>query len=116
QSDLRIVTAAARSYYAELIACGVRIYEYLPRVLHAKTLVVDQDFSAIGTANLDNRSFQLNYEVAAVIFDGATNHTLAAAFAEDLGRARAVDGGSIAKKTLSVRLFEGGARLLSPLL
>ncbi len=116
QSDLRIVTAAARSYYAELIASGVRIYEYLPRVLHAKTLVIDQDLSAIGTANFDNRSFALNYEVSAVIFGGETNRTLAEAFAADLGKARAVDAGALARKALSARLFEGGARLLSPLL
>jgi cardiolipin synthase len=116
RSDLRIVTAAARSYYSELIAAGVKIYEYSPRVLHAKTLVVDGDFAAIGTANLDTRSFQLNYEVTAVIFDAETNRTLAAAFTDDLGKSRLVGQGAIAQKKLFVRLAEGGARLLSPLL
>jgi cardiolipin synthase len=116
KSDLRIVTAAARSYYEELLAAGVRIHEYLPRVLHAKTLVVDENFAAIGTANLDNRSFRLNYEVSAVILDAATNATLASAFADDLARSREVDAGGLARKSLGTRLFEGGARLLSPLL
>ena len=63
RSDSLIVSAAARSYYDELIAAGVKIWEYKARMLHSKTLVVDDNCAMIGTANFDNRSFRLNFEV-----------------------------------------------------
>ncbi|MCA9540199.1 MAG: cardiolipin synthase, partial [Myxococcales bacterium] len=69
-NDLRIVGWAARSYYAELIRGGVRIFEYQPAMLHAKRMVVDQRWSIVGSANVDIRSFRLNFEVGALIFDG----------------------------------------------
>jgi cardiolipin synthase len=72
-SDVRIAQWAARHFYASLIKAGVQIYEYLPRVLHAKTVVVDDTWSAIGTANLDYRSFFLNYELTLA----TNNHMLA---------------------------------------
>jgi len=60
-SDSRIVSAAARSYFDELIAAGVKVWEYKARMLHSKTLVVDDHCAMIGTANFDNRSFRLNF-------------------------------------------------------
>jgi cardiolipin synthase len=66
RSDSRLVDLAARSYFPELVAAGARVFEYQPRFVHAKTFVVDDDISIIGTANLDNRSFRLDFEVIAV--------------------------------------------------
>ena len=71
RSDSRLVTAAARSYFEELVRVGVRVHEYASSMLHAKTLVVD-DLALVGTANMDNRSFRLNFEVAAALFDEGT--------------------------------------------
>lgn len=63
KSDVRLVQWAARAAYTNLLINGVRIFEYLPRMLHAKTVVVDDNYATIGTANMDYRSFFLNYEL-----------------------------------------------------
>ncbi len=63
QSDVPVTRWAAHAFYAALIEAGVRIYEYLPRMLHAKTVSIDGEWAVIGTANFDYRSFFLNYEL-----------------------------------------------------
>ncbi|WP_223421563.1 cardiolipin synthase [Tateyamaria pelophila] len=62
RNDDFAVGATARSYYEELLTAGVKIYEYRPGILHAKTMTIDTDISFIGSANMDRRSFDLNYE------------------------------------------------------
>lgn len=62
RNDSRIVAGASRSYYPALLAAGVRIHEFRPGLLHAKTMVVDGEVGLIGSANLDRRSFELNFE------------------------------------------------------
>lgn len=116
RSDSLVVTAAARSYYDALIAAGVRVYEYTPTMIHAKTIVVDDFFAAVGTANLDNRSFRLNFEVTAVLF-GETHATgLADQFWRDLSQATEIKPDMRANNPLRWRMGEAGARILSPLL
>jgi len=116
RGDSRLVDWAARSYVPELVACGVRVYEYLPRFVHAKTIVVDDDLGIVGTANLDNRSFRLDFELTALAFDRELTNRLAQAFETDLADCRPIDAASIAHLSLPRRLGEAGARLLSPLL
>ncbi|QPL05226.1 MULTISPECIES: phospholipase D-like domain-containing protein [Actinomyces] len=71
ESDHFIVNHAQRSYYAALLAAGVRIYRYpAPTVLHAKYMTVDDDVAVIGSSNMDFRSFALNYEVMLLAFGG----------------------------------------------
>src|SRR5262249_3060512 len=84
RSDSLVVTAAARSYYDNVIAAGARVYEYQPTMIHAKTLVVDDFFAAVGTANMDNRSFRLNFEVTAVLYGKEHSATLVEQFRRDL--------------------------------
>ena len=62
RNDSRIVAAASRSYYSELLAAGVKIYEYAGGLLHSKLLTLDGEMTLIGSANMDRRSFDLNYE------------------------------------------------------
>ena len=116
RSDSRLVDYAARSYFPELLTAGVRIFEYLPRFIHAKTTVVDDDVAVVGTANLDNRSFRLNFEIAAVLYDRAATLTLAAAFEADLAQARELTLADVTGLPFRTRLGQAGARLLSPLL
>jgi cardiolipin synthase len=113
--DLPIVAAAARSYYPELLAAGIRIYEYGPPVLHAKTLVVDNTLAIVGTANTDNRSFKLNFEVVAACYDASLCEHLAVAFSEDLRRAREVTITELRAMPYSRRFVCSLARTLSPL-
>lgn len=77
---------AAHAAYANLLAAGVHIHEYLPRMLHAKTLVVDGVWSSVGTANLDYRSFFLNYELNLASEDPALARTLERQFRQDLAQ------------------------------
>ena len=115
-SDHKLVDAAARSYYPELLAAGVRIHAYGPPQLHAKTMVVDHDAAIVGTANLDNRSLRLNFEVVAICYGSAAVSALAAMFDRDLLAAREVKSADMGRETLPMRLFEGVARLFSPML
>lgn len=116
RSDSLIVTAAARSYYDTMLAAGVRVYEYQPTMVHAKTLVVDDFFAAVGTANMDNRSFRLNFEVTAILYGDAHARELAERFKKDLRDAKEVKAHSRKDLPLRWRLAEAGARVLSPLL
>ncbi|MCY1207639.1 Major cardiolipin synthase ClsA [compost metagenome] len=114
RSDSAIVSAAARSYFDELIAAGVKIWEYKERMLHSKTLVVDDHCAMIGTANFDNRSFRLNFEVCAVVYGPALTQPLAAQFETDLHSSGAVRAHR--PQTFWRRLGDAIARLFSPLL
>lgn len=115
KSDSRLVTAAARSYYDELVSAGIRIDEYGPPMLHAKVLVVDRRIAAVGSANFDNRSLTLNFEIMAAIYNEDIAHQLIRTFEADLQLAQQyVKPGR--RASLGQRLFEATARLLSPLL
>ena len=116
QGDSRLVDLAARSYFPELLEAGVRIYEYEPRFIHAKTMVCDFDVAIVGTANLDNRSFRLNFEVAAIVFGETANKTLGEAFTRDLLDAREILRSDYDRQPFKARLGQAGARLISPLL
>jgi cardiolipin synthase len=116
RSDSLIVTAAARSYYDTLLAAGVRVYEYQPTMIHAKTLVVDDFFAAVGTANIDNRSFRLNFEVSAILYGAEHAEDLSAQFRKDLSLSKEIKAATRRKVSLRWRAAEAGARILSPLL
>ncbi|MEJ8856353.1 cardiolipin synthase [Variovorax robiniae] len=114
RSDSLIVSAAARSYFDELLAAGVKVWEYKERMLHSKTLVVDDNCAMVGTANFDNRSFRLNYEVMAVVYGPALLKPLAAQFETDLHSSSPVR--SARRQAFWRRLGDATARLFSPLL
>lgn len=89
-SDVRLARWAAQAVYGELLEAGVQVFEYLPRLLHAKTVVADGDFALLGTANLDYRSLRLNYELVLASRDPALCAALRQQFDNDLGEAEAV--------------------------
>jgi len=114
RSDSLIVSAAARSYFDELIRYGVRIWEYHDKMLHSKTLVIDDECSFVGTANFDPRSFWLNFEVCAVVYGAELAQQLAAQFEADLQDSTEVPANR--RLPLHQRFLDAGARLFSPLL
>jgi cardiolipin synthase len=116
KGDSRLVDLAARSYVPELVAAGVRVFEYEPRFIHAKTGLFDEDVAIVGTANLDNRSFRLNFEVAAVLFDVGANRTLADAFLADQSASREITAADLEHQPFWTRFGQASARLMSPLL
>jgi cardiolipin synthase len=116
KGDSRLVDLAARSYFPELLEAGVKVYEYEPRFIHAKTMVCDDDVGVVGTANFDYRSFRLNFEIIAVLFGRAGNTRLADAFTTDLADSREVKLVDLEALPFTTRLGQASARLLSPLL
>lgn len=84
KSDTKLTQWAAKSAYKSLLLAGVHIYEYLPRLLHAKTVVVDGEWSMLGTANLDYRSLFINYELNLITRDPGVSRQLEQQFINDL--------------------------------
>jgi cardiolipin synthase len=113
EGDSRIVTAASRTYCDAMSESGVQVFEYGPPMLHAKTMIVDDTMGVVGTANMDNRSFRLNFEVAAAFYDKEVIAQLAAVFAADRAAARHHRRRRGAKVSA---FLESVARLTSPVL
>lgn len=107
--DVRTTRYAGRGSYAELLAAGVRIFEYQPAMMHAKTLVADGRWLAVGTLNLDNRSLRLNDESAFLAHDPALGSVMDSLFLADLARAREVTQESHRARPLHERLLEWAA-------
>jgi cardiolipin synthase len=114
-SDSRIVTWAARSYFDDLLVAGVKVYEYGPRLLHSKALLVDDDLALIGSANFDHRSFRLNFEVSMLFRDAGVAAALARVIEGEFPSAPRVHR-ERARPLWRARLPEALARLVSPLL
>jgi cardiolipin synthase len=116
KSDSKLVELAACSYYDELLNAGVNIFFYRKGFVHAKTMVVDKKMSIVGTANMDFRSFDLNFEVNAIVYDIAFALQLADAFENDTIDAVLLEKTSWEKRSVFRKLLEKIARLVSPLL
>ena len=86
--DMPLTESAGRTAYGELLAGGVKIFEYQPTMIHAKTMVVDGTFSMIGSSNLDARSSEINEELDLVIYDEGFGRQMEEVFEADLRRAR----------------------------
>jgi cardiolipin synthase A/B len=115
-SDSILVNAAARSYYVDLMKGGVEIYLYNKGFVHAKTMVTDSKIAMVGTANMDSRSFDLNFEVNAIVYDSEIAGELRDIFYNDLKDAEKIDVEVWRKRPLYKQFFEKTARLVSPLL
>ena len=115
-TDRRSAWLAARSHYRELLDGGVRVYEYRPTMIHAKTLVADGCWSCIGSVNFDNRSMKLNDEVAVVSDDPVVASRLESLFLEDLEHATEIDRAVVETRSTRDRVAEHAARLVAPLL
>ena len=116
KSDSFLVNFAARSYYNDLLKAGVEIYQYTKGFVHAKTLVADKKIAIVGTANMDFRSFDLNFEVNAIVYDTETAKELTAVFYEDLKDAKRIDEAVWNARPVYKKMLEKTARLVSPML
>ena len=115
-SDSRLVNAASRSYYRDLLNAGVEIYLYQKGFVHAKTLVADGKIAMVGTANMDIRSFDLNFEVNAIVYNEEIAGQLKRAFYEDLKESEQIDPVAWNARKWHQFLWEDLMRLFSPLL
>lgn len=107
-----LVFHAGRSFYADLLASGVRVYELQIAVLHAKTAVIDRIWSTVGSTNIDMRSFLHNYELNAVVLDPEFGLALESAFEEDLRYSIEMTAEHWDQRPLADRLKEWAARRL----
>ncbi len=110
--DKDIVRRAGRATYGELLRGGVRVFEYGPTMLHAKTLVVDGVWSSVGSVNFDNRSFQLNDEAVLAAQDPALAGLLTEVFERDLAVSHEMTLDEWSARPLHERVREAASRLL----
>jgi cardiolipin synthase len=115
-TDVGLVRAASRAHYASLLEGGVRLYEYLPTMMHAKTFVADGVWTSIGSLNFDNRSMALNDETNLLVLDAGIAASMDSMFLTDLRYAREVAQDVFARRGFIARLRERFAVLLSRML
>jgi cardiolipin synthase len=116
RSDHWLAGLASLGWYERMIAAGVRIYEYDKGFIHAKTLVLDDWVSTVGSANMDIRSFHLNFELNVFVFGPRFAEALAEQFELDIHELDPVSAADVARWSYGKRTLAGLARLASPLL
>lgn len=114
-ADHRIPWLAAHAFFDEIRAVGVEVWRYTEGFMHQKVILVDDDFAAVGTTNLDNRSFRLNFEAMAVLFDRGFAARVEDMLTEDLSRARQMTR-DLGEQPFSIRVGAPVARLFAPVL
>lgn len=107
---------AANTFMAEVVDAGVRVFLYKAGYLHAKTISIDSEICSIGSANIDIRSFSINYELNAVLYSKSHSSQLERDFKRDLANCTEFDLAEYRKRGVLVRFRDSIARLVSPLL
>ncbi|APH05911.1 cardiolipin synthase [Bacillus weihaiensis] len=114
--DKKIVYYASRSYFPELLEAGAKVYEYEKGFLHSKIIIVDYELASIGTANMDMRSFHLNFEVNAFLYRTGSTQKLVTEYMNDIENSNEIIYEEFAKRSFAKKVYESTARLMSPLL
>ncbi|MCT7789987.1 MAG: phospholipase D-like domain-containing protein, partial [Lactobacillus crispatus] len=114
--DHPFIYRATQWYANELTRLGVKIYIYEDGFLHAKTTIVDDHFSSVGSMNQDFRSYNLNFEDNAVFYDKKFNQKMVAAFEEDMKHSHLLTKEEIKKQSRALRTLQAFSRMLSPIL
>ncbi|HEX2890730.1 cardiolipin synthase [Vineibacter terrae] len=114
--DHRMTWLASLSFLPDMTRAGVKVYLYEAGVLHQKTCVFDDRLATVGTANFDNRSFRLNFEITLVFLDARFNQEVADMLLRDFQESREVGADALASRSLAFRVAVQGARLLAPVL
>lgn len=112
KTDVTVVRLAGRRWYAELLEAGVRVYEWQPTTLHAKTFVVDGAWSTIGSMNFDNRSMTLNDEATLMVLDRTVGEQMTRIFVDDLQHSEEITLEWFRKRPWAGRVAEWGASVM----
>ena len=115
-TDVKTTWYAGRALYERLLSKGVRIYEYRPTMMHAKTIVVDGLFSAIGSMNFDNRSLAFNNEAQVLALDPGLGQRMDSVFMDDLRYSEEIKLDTFRKRAWTGKVLEWGAQKLRRLL
>lgn len=105
---------AGRSFWADALEMGVRVHLYRRGMMHSKTLIVDDDWAIVGSANLDRRSLYLNFEIGCMVYSGRRVKELAWAYERDLEHSIELERQKFLARPMLIRVFENGCRLLAP--
>lgn len=114
--DHMFVYWASFSYIGNLLKAGAKVYIYDKGFIHAKMIVIDDEASSVGTANIDVRSFKLNFEINAFIYDKNVSHSLAEIFEKDILDCSEISLEGYENRSLKIKFKESISRLLSPIL
>ena len=116
RTDVSVVRLAGRAWYETLLRSGVRLFEWQPTTLHAKTFVVDGTWSTVGSMNFDNRSMALNDEATLMTLDRTVGDEMTRTFLADLEHAREITLETFRARSWFERIAERGASWLTRLL
>ena len=116
RSDTWLTNWGTMSYISELIDAGVKVYLFKRGFNHSKVLSIDGEYCIIGSANMDNRSFEHHFEVTSVIYDPECAGIIEERFRKDLSRCTLVTKAKWNKRPVRNKFYESVARLVSPLL
>lgn len=116
KTDHSALLCAGRSFYEELLAAGVRIFEYTSALNHTKAAVVDDDWLLVGSANLDNRSMRVNFELSVLVRHSEAAAEFAARLKEDFAASTEMTSATLAALPLHERIAQAALRPFAPLL
>ncbi|MBL8878811.1 MAG: cardiolipin synthase [Phycisphaerales bacterium] len=116
RTDAAATLWAGRSYYPELLHAGVEIYEFDAGMLHSKMVTIDDKWCMLGSANMDARSFRLNFELTALVYDPSMTQSVSAMIEHHRARARRISLFEVHNRPIVHQWIEGVARMMSPLL
>ena len=115
-SDSRLIRYASFSYITQCLQAGIKVYLYKPGMLHAKTMIIDDDFCTSGSTNFDFRSLENNFESNLLIYSHEANQAMQRIFFEDQKQCVKISLSQWHRRPLSQRFLESTVRLLSPIL
>lgn len=116
RSDERVSYESSMSYMGSILKAGVEVYQYTKGFIHSKTLVIDDEIAIIGSANIDLRSFEQNFEVSAFIYDEKHSKNLKELFIKDMKVCKKLSYQKWSKRPIYRKVIQALARLLSPIL
>ena len=116
RNDSFIVAAASRSYYPELLAAGVKIFEYVGGLLHTKSFTIDGEVTLIGSANMDRRSFELNYENNILLYDRKLTGDMQHLQAHYISKSELITSDMVESWSIWQRLWNNSIAILGPVL
>ena len=114
--DKKIPYWIAETYFEELTNAGIEIYRYKAGFLHCKNIVVDGEFSTIGTCNFDMRSLEINYEINSVFYNREISQNVRNQFFKDLEKCEKIEKKQIEKKAFWKRIRNSLFKLVSPIM
>lgn len=114
--DSILVRHASKSYFEDLLEAGVEIWAYQGGLLHAKTVIADDDVAMLGTVNMDKRSFWINFEISVFAYDRRVVDDLGALQQRYIDRARRIDAQRWSQRSIVSRVIQNSVQLLSPIL